>query len=579
MINKKILLSVFAVLILVIFLTSSISAYINSSTISSNVTNGNGTAWFKGGTNQSINFTFLFVPYNLTTKVQFINFTSKNLTFWGGPVNRGVVTNTTGWTCTAFNATTVNCTSGSLATAITYNAVNITLNVTLPSSEYEINHTITIDTRSNDSSIGSTLTNTTRYNLEIDGVQPTIEVYTMGATATTYTNGTIKTANTLKLPLNISVTDLGSGLHNSSKAYCFINISGVANQTGVLYNVTAAGTTASKAWCNITALDLTGLADGNQTIQIYVNDTIKNLRLNSTLVVQIDSTDPIATATCSPTTVSTGDTFPCTCAASDATSGVASSGGSSTSPDAVTAHPSSTGVFTYTCSATDNAAFTASSSATYVVTQSGGATIGSSGTGTTPSTTKKATSTAAEINPGAATVMKYSDPNIGVKQISVEVNNKAQSVQITVTKEAGKPANVSVAKSGKVYQYLHIETKNIADKLNKATVEFKVNKTWVSDNSLTKDKIAVSKFDETAKKWNELTTTYLSEDASYYYYNVEMTSFSYFAISEKGVAAAATDGTGTTGAGTTGGSLTWLWILIGVVVLVAIGFMVKKKKQ
>lgn len=438
--------------------------------------------------------------------------------------------------------------------------------------------------------VSGTLINSSNLtgNITIDNNAPTMTIYYgPAATPTAWPNGTIiKTSVATNLTLNISISDNGTGVENSSVHACYVNIDGSAlvNTINLTVAMNRSGGSNFSAWCNTSNLNISSLADGNHTIWIYANDTntSSNMRLNKTFYVQIDTTNPTATATCSPTTVSVGDTFPCTCATADATSGInsAESGGSTTSPDG-TVVPSSTGVFTYTCSAVDNAALTYSASATYTITQSGGAAPSSSGTSGGTSATKKATSTASEINPGAATVMKYSDPTIGVKQISVEVNNKAQSVQITVTKEAGKPANVSVAKSGKVYQYLHIETKNLADKLNKATVQFKVNKTWVSDNGLTKEKVAVSKFDETGNKWNELTTTYTNEDNSYYYYDVELTSFSYFAISEKGVTASATGETGgeTGGEETTGGSLTWLWILIVLVVLVAIGWTVKAKSK
>jgi len=140
-----------------------------------------------------------------------------------------------------------------------------------------------------------------------------------------------------------------------------------------------------------------------------------------------------------------------------------------------------------------------------------------------------------EITPGVATIMKDFDSKIGIKEITINVNNPAQNVKITVTKHNEKPTEVSVEKSGKVYQYVQIETENLQEKLNNANVQFRVEKSWVSQNSLNKESIAVSKFNNISNKWNELTTTYLEEDNTYYYYKVELNSFSYFAISEKKV--------------------------------------------
>ena len=548
---------IFVILIITLFSISTVSAFLNATTITANSTNG--TTWFKGGTNQSINFTFLFTTLpNSSMAVTSINFTSTNFSIWA--INK---TNSSGWTCSG--ATNyLNCSSIQPTSSL-----NITLNVTLNSSAYEMNHTLTINISTNASEYGLTGGNKTTYRVAVDGVQPLI-------TMPVYTNGTAK-KNTDSLTFNVSVADTGAGAGN-----CYVNISQAGYGGWLNQSISAT----NSRWCNTTSGNLSSLTDGNATIYIFANDSVGNINSTTIYVVQVDTTNPVPTATCSPTSVSSGASFPCTCSATDAISGVSSSSGSSTSGSITST--SSTGTFTYTCYAIDNAENSATTTKTYSVVQTPSTGSSTSGTSSSSSatTTTKATTTAPEINPGVASVMKYSDPAIGVKQISVEVDNKAQNVQVTVTKEAGKPANVSVAKSGKVYQYLHIETKNLADKLDKATVQFKVTKTWVSDNGLTKDKVAVSKFNETADKWNELATTYSSEDNTYYYYDVELTSFSYFAIYEKSVTAAATGETGgeETGEETgeedkAGGSLTWLWILIAIIVLVAIGWTVKKKKE
>jgi len=136
-----------------------------------------------------------------------------------------------------------------------------------------------------------------------------------------------------------------------------------------------------------------------------------------------------------------------------------------------------------------------------------------------------------KITPGVVTIMKDFDEEIGVKQIQIEVNNEAQDVKMTITKYDDKPANVSIAKSGKVYQYLQIETENLEDKLEKGTVTIRINKSWVSENNLDKDKIALFKFIN--NEWTELTTIYREENGDYYYYDIELDSFSYFAIGGK----------------------------------------------
>ncbi len=413
---------------------------------------------------------------------------------------------------------------------------------------------------------------TRRSNMTIDNTPPTIVVYS-NATLTAYLNGTIKqstTAASNKTTLNISITDATVGLLNSTNLFCFANANGT-NQTAVVVD----------GFCNFT-LDLTSLSDGNATIKIYINDTINNMRLNSTLVVQVDTTAPAATSSCSPTTVQTGDTFPCTCSGTDATSGVNTATGTSTSPDG-TVTPASTGTFDFTCSIADFGGLTTSATKTYSVTQpssspsSGGSSGGSSGVTTAPS------KVLSEINPGAASVSKYTDPNIGLKEIQINVNNKAQNVKVDVKKYDGKPAAVSVEKTGKVYQYIQIEVSNVADKLESAKITTKVEKTWVSENGLTKEGVSLFKFDNTSKQWNELSTTLSSEDSTYYYYDVQVTSFSYFAIGEKTGAVVAEEETaasplqGITDA--INGNAKWVWIVVAVIVIIAILYAIRRMKN
>ena len=143
----------------------------------------------------------------------------------------------------------------------------------------------------------------------------------------------------------------------------------------------------------------------------------------------------------------------------------------------------------------------------------------------------------AKITPGVAAIKSDFNLDAGVKEIQIEVNSEAQNVKVTVSKYDGKPAAVSVEKTGKIYRYLEIKTENLADKLKKATVKVQVEKSWITDNGLTKEDVAVFKFNENSDEWNELSTIYSSEDDTSYYYEISLDSFSYFAISEKAVVA------------------------------------------
>jgi len=147
--------------------------------------------------------------------------------------------------------------------------------------------------------------------------------------------------------------------------------------------------------------------------------------------------------------------------------------------------------------------------------------------------TKKKVNSWTKIVPGNVSIMKDFSSDMGIKEIQIEVKNIAKNVKITVTKYSAKPTAVSKDKSGKVYKYLHIETKNLVNNLSKAIIKVQVEKSWLNNNSLKRDDVALFKFKENLNDWVELNTVYVEEDNNYDYYNVELNNFSYFVISEK----------------------------------------------
>jgi hypothetical protein len=189
------------------------------------------------------------------------------------------------------------------------------------------------------------LVNSTNASLYVDTTAPVV-------TLPVYTNVTIKN-NTEMLTLNISVADALSGQTGSE---CLIDVNGTNQSIAV-----------SGGWCNSSSINLTGLADGNQTISVWANDTVNNIALNNSFVVFIDTTAPTATAACTPNSVVTTNAVSCSCVGGDSGSGVNSALTTATS----TPTTYITGSFSYTCSVTDNAGNGASSSATYIVGASG----------------------------------------------------------------------------------------------------------------------------------------------------------------------------------------------------------------
>lgn len=542
----KFLLFVITILIIIF----SIYFVVADHTMTLTVNETNATTWFKGGTNRSFNFTLFFAGENATTNVTQINISNANFTL--NLTNATI--NATEWICNVSgpalsepNVTKINCSNTSDTDTGQNFAVNITVWALLPTTTTEINHTWKMEIFDS-----FKFSNLSRWYTPVDYVAPSDIILPV------YTNGTAK-KNSATLTLNISVTDAGSG-----GSVCLIDVNGTSNQT----------VDVSGGWCNSTAINLTGSTDGNKTIRIYVNDSVNNMwGFNDSFAVQVDTTNPVAGASCLPASVTQGATVTCTCGNSDTGgSGVASYTASSTPST------SETGTYYYHCNVTDNAGNIHSSTDSYVI-------QGLRNTrGSTPSGTTKTTNLWPTIAPGTITVMKDIDGNAGVKQIKLEVKNEAQNVKITVTKYENKPAEVSLEKTGKTYRYLQIETENLENELEKATMTIQIEKTWMSTNGFDKDNIALFRFDESNENWDELTTTYTEEDDTYYYYDIELTSFSYFAISSKAGVEVDSPETGEPGetAGAEGTDLTWLWIVIGVLVLAAIiggGIAVKKRKK
>jgi len=145
----------------------------------------------------------------------------------------------------------------------------------------------------NDSALGYSFSNTTEANYTF--IIEAVNVTATGTNSTTnvsiYVDSTIPTIilpeyanatlirNNQNLTLNVLVSDGLSGLIGS---VCLINVNGTNQSVSV-----------SSGWCNSSIINLTDLSDGNQTINVYVNDSVNNFGLNSSYVAQIDTTSPI----------------------------------------------------------------------------------------------------------------------------------------------------------------------------------------------------------------------------------------------------------------------------------------------
>lgn len=224
----------------------------------------------------------------------------------------------------------------------------------------EANYTFTIEAVT---AANATGTNASNVSIYIDSSAPLVNWTNSG-----YNNVTYK-KNTNKLIVNVSVGDALSGVA-SGNSYCVFDINGTNETVAV-----------SGGWCNTTQLNLTGLSDGNHSIDIWANDTVNNVGVNlSYYVVWTDTTAPATPDfSCTPSTVYDGGTVTCSCSGSDASSGINTSYGTSGYSFTQSPSTSSRGTFTLTCDTKDNAGNTASTTTTYTVARNpsvGSSTVG-----------------------------------------------------------------------------------------------------------------------------------------------------------------------------------------------------------
>ncbi len=374
---------------------------------------------------------------------------------------------------------------------------------------------------------------------------------------------------------NISIyanaSDATMNVTNSTMYFWFGNSTGNFSKT----LLTSCGYAGSATGFNCSqTFNTTVLADGNYTLWINASDTLGNVKQQSLTSVGVDNTPPTASYSCTPTgDLYAGTNVTCTCSPSDSMSRVNSS---------LTSYPvypstSGIGTFSLVCSFGDNAGNTNSTTASYHVTYAASSSNPSS---SAPSATISTNQNIFEsISPGTPATASGFDSKAGVKQIIINVNNKASNVQITLTAYSSRPSGVSVNASGKVFQYFHIGTQNL-ENLSSAKIEIRVNKSWVSGNGLNSSDISLFKFNNSSKVWNDLNAAYSGDDSSYYYYNATVTSFSYFAISGKAIVSPAessgnvSNQAATKTATNSAAGSTWFWIIVSVFGVIVAGIVI-----
>ncbi len=158
----------------------------------------------------------------------------------------------------------------------------------------------------------------------------------------------------------------------------------------------------------------------------------------------------------------------------------------------------------------------------------GGGGGGGSAAATAPETSK---TQVWQTIPEGSTTMKINKEEISVDEIEINIKNPASNVEVSVTKLDSKPAAITQEATGKVYQYIEINKKNLKDDdISNAAINFKVEKSWLTENNADENGVVLNRY---TTLWNELETSKISSEPKYAYYKALTPSFSYFAVSAK----------------------------------------------
>ncbi len=132
------------------------------------------------------------------------------------------------------------------------------------------------------------------------------------------------------------------------------------------------------------------------------------------------------------------------------------------------------------------------------------------------------------MDKGVVHKMMITDKTLGIKEILIEVHNKAHNVSITVTKLSGQPASVTHSITGNVFQWVEIAHSNLSDdNLKSLKIRFNVSRSWLINNSLSPGDVALQRY---SNGWAKLATSNVGETSSDYEFEAVSPGLSVFAV-------------------------------------------------
>jgi PGF-pre-PGF domain-containing protein len=113
-----------------------------------------------------------------------------------------------------------------------------------------------------------------------------------------------------------------------------------------------------------------------------------------------------------------------------------------------------------------------------------------------------------------------------IETVMIAVVSNVTDVEIAIGMQPNQP---SVGTNAKVYQSFEIVASNLPDQdIKSATIKFKVDRNWLSNNQVTQDKVSLYRLEN--GEWRELQTSFQKTDETYAYYEAVSPGLSVFAI-------------------------------------------------
>lgn len=481
-----------------------------------------------------------------------------------------------------------------------FSVSNSTAVAGIPDGNYTFNMTCG---NSTDSS-GTQISNHSQIilNITVDNTPATIASFNITDGTSTLTNssnhfnGSYFLRNSTGLNITILVNDTKANMsaYNVTVFYNTSNeIATISGDNGTKLVLSTTGDTPPYSFENAS---LNAPTDGaNVSVYIYINDSARwetnnsGVNLHGTFNFTVDGSAPTPSVGLSATSATTAGSITITCSSTDIADPnpteaiiVKNSAGTAIASfvgNSYVFSTTDTGDYTATCRGVDileNVGTVTSATMTITNVANDGGTPSGGGGG--PSSTTIVN----KIKAGGSETVNIGDKNIGVTQIKITVKEEASNIKVTVTKHESKPEEATSEFNGKTYRYLTFGKENIEDSnIEKVEIKFKVEKSWLTENSHTKEKIALFRFKE--GKWNKLTTTILDEDDENIYYSSTSPGFSAFAMGVENEAGENKTGDEIldeeTGEEESTMNLTWLWIVIAIIVIAIVYFAVEKRKK